>query len=86
MQFSSTGEESHMDQNRPGGGLAGGGRNNGPLGVREHEHEEGIDLDELRRQLGDVNQRAVDFIRSRPGTALLLALGAGFLIGRILRS
>lgn len=33
----------------------------------------------------DVVRRMEDFVKSRPGTALLLAAAAGFLVGRLVR-
>ena len=64
---------------------AGGGRNNGDIGrdlAAQAEHS----LDELRGRIGDLQENVADFIRERPGTSLLIAVGAGFLIGRLLRS
>ena len=43
-------------------------------------------MEELRQRVGELNERVVSFIKERPGTALLIAAGAGYLIGRILRS
>jgi hypothetical protein len=40
-------------------------------------------LDQARDELADVNERVVDVIRRRPGTCLLFALAAGFVIGRL---
>ncbi|OJT20459.1 hypothetical protein BO221_31125 [Archangium sp. Cb G35] len=40
-------------------------------------------LDEARRNLEDMNTRAVSFIRANPGTCLLGAVAVGFIIGRI---
>ncbi len=40
-------------------------------------------IDEARRSLMDLNSRAVSFIRANPGTCLLGAVAAGFIIGRI---
>ncbi len=73
-----------MEQ-RPGGGSA--GRNNGDRGVeRELTGMVREPLDELRARAGDVGQRVAELIRQRPGTAIAIALGTGFLIGRLLRS
>ena len=58
--------------------------NNGSRNVLGEEAQE--QLEELRQRMGEVNERLVSFIKERPGTALLIAAGAGFLIGRILRS
>ena len=40
-------------------------------------------LDEARRNLEDLNSRAVSFIRANPGTCLLGAIAVGFIVGRI---
>jgi hypothetical protein len=42
-------------------------------------------VEELKGHIDELGKRAVDFIRQRPGTSLLIAVGAGYLIGRILR-
>jgi hypothetical protein len=66
---------------------AGGAPNNGNVGARSRLSE-GAEhtLDEWRGRMGDLGDRVVGFIRERPGTAILVALGAGYLIGRMLRS
>jgi hypothetical protein len=66
-----------MEQRGPGMTNDNGGRN--VLGRDEQ-------MEELRQRVGEINERLVSFIKERPGTALLIAAGAGFLIGRILRS
>ena len=43
--------------------------------------EEG--LEEASEELSDLNERVIDIIKRRPGTCLLIALAAGFVIGRI---
>lgn len=43
-------------------------------------------LDKLRDQASELGERVVSFIKERPGTSLLIAAAAGYLIGRILRS
>ena len=43
-------------------------------------------LEELREQAGEMGERVVAFIKERPGTSLLIAAAAGYLIGRIVRS
>jgi ElaB/YqjD/DUF883 family membrane-anchored ribosome-binding protein len=43
-------------------------------------------LDHLREQAGEIGERVVSFIKERPGTSLLIAAAAGYLIGRIVRS
>ena len=40
-------------------------------------------IEEARRNLMDMNTRAVSFIRANPGTCLLGAVAVGFLIGKI---
>lgn len=40
-------------------------------------------IDEARRNLEDLNTRAVSFIRANPGTCLLGAIAVGFIVGRI---
>jgi len=45
-----------------------------------------MQLEELRQRVGEINERVVGFIRERPGTSLAIAVGVGFLVGRILRS
>jgi hypothetical protein len=42
-------------------------------------------VEEWRGRLDELGKQAVDFVRQRPGTSLLIAVGAGYLIGRILR-
>ena len=43
-------------------------------------------LDQLREQVSEIGERVVSFVRERPGTSLLMAAAAGYLIGRIVRS
>jgi ElaB/YqjD/DUF883 family membrane-anchored ribosome-binding protein len=40
-------------------------------------------IDEARRNLVDMNNRAVSFIRANPGTCLIGAIAVGFLVGKI---
>jgi ElaB/YqjD/DUF883 family membrane-anchored ribosome-binding protein len=40
-------------------------------------------IDEARRNLVDMNNRMVSFIRANPGTCLLGAIAVGFLIGKV---
>lgn len=40
-------------------------------------------IDEARRNLVDLNNRVVTFIRANPGTCLLGAVAVGFLVGKI---
>jgi len=43
-------------------------------------------LESLREQASELGERVVTFIKERPGTSLLIAAAAGYLIGRIVRS
>jgi hypothetical protein len=72
-----------MDQ-RSGGGRA-GHKDNGSVG-RDLERQAEERIEDLRVRFDELNERLTGFIRERPGTSLLVALGAGFLIGRMLRS
>jgi hypothetical protein len=63
----------------------GGTTDNGDAG-RDLEAGAREQLEELRQRIGDAGERLVELIRERPGTSILIALGAGFLIGRMLRS
>jgi ElaB/YqjD/DUF883 family membrane-anchored ribosome-binding protein len=40
-------------------------------------------IEQVRETLGDWKQRALKLMKERPGTSLLLAVGAGFLVGRL---
>jgi ElaB/YqjD/DUF883 family membrane-anchored ribosome-binding protein len=40
-------------------------------------------IEEARRNLVDMNTRVVSFIRANPGTCLIGAVAAGFLIGKL---
>ena len=42
-------------------------------------------LDEAMRFSEELMDRVEAFVRERPGTAILTALGAGYLIGRLVR-
>ena len=42
-------------------------------------------LEDVREWSSDALERIESFVRERPGTAILAALGAGYLIGRIIR-
>ena len=58
-------------------------------GVEKELHELGEQvgprLEEAKERLRDVNQRVIAFIKERPGTSLLLAVAAGFILGRMVR-
>jgi ElaB/YqjD/DUF883 family membrane-anchored ribosome-binding protein len=40
-------------------------------------------IEEARRNLVDLNTRVVSFVRANPGTCLIGAIAAGFLIGKL---
>ncbi len=42
-------------------------------------------IDEVREWSGELLGRVESFVRERPATALLVALGAGFVVGRLIR-
>lgn len=63
-----------------------GGSNGGGAGTSALSDEAQRQLDELRQRAGEINERVVAFIKERPGTALLIAAGVGYLVGRVLRS
>ena len=51
--------------------------------AREMQQRIAPQLDEARQNLMDFNERAVRFIKERPGTALIGALAFGFVVGKI---
>lgn len=51
--------------------------------IGEVAHEASARIEHARVLLDDFNQRAVAFIRERPGTALLGALALGFVVGKL---
>jgi hypothetical protein len=77
-----------MDERNPATSASGVKSNNGNVRNKGGEIAEQAEqrFEQLRGRMGDLNERVVGFIRERPGTAILIALGAGYLIGRILRS
>lgn len=57
----------------------------GPARAHEAADRVGRGIDEARDRVASLRGDAAAFIRARPGVALLLAFGAGYLIGRALR-
>jgi ElaB/YqjD/DUF883 family membrane-anchored ribosome-binding protein len=58
------------------------GNGNGHQDIRQlAEHK----FEEVREWSGEALGRVENFVRERPGTAMLVALGAGFVIGRLVR-
>jgi len=55
---------------------------NGNRITRERIEEE---LERARERATEMGEAFLGFVRERPGTALVIALGAGYLIGRIFR-
>jgi ElaB/YqjD/DUF883 family membrane-anchored ribosome-binding protein len=51
--------------------------------LRELGEQMGPRLEEAKERLRDANERAIAFIKERPGTCLLAALALGFVIGRM---
>ncbi len=71
-------------ENRTTGGRS---KNGDFAGEAEDISEQALEqLDRLRDQASEVGERVVEFIKERPGTSLLIAAAAGYLIGRIVRS
>ncbi len=56
-----------------------------PLTERARELQARIapQIEEARRNLSDLNERAKAFIRERPGTCLVGALAFGFIVGKL---
>ncbi len=51
--------------------------------AREMQARIAPQLEEARENLIDLNQRAIAFIKERPGTCLLGALAFGFIVGKL---
>lgn len=51
--------------------------------ARDLQARVGPQIEEARQNLVDLNNRVVTFIRQNPGTCLIGAVAAGFLIGKI---
>jgi ElaB/YqjD/DUF883 family membrane-anchored ribosome-binding protein len=51
--------------------------------LKEQQDRLEAGLEEARDELSDLNERVIDVIKRRPGTCLLIALAAGFVIGRM---
>ena len=56
---------------------------NGRFAEAKEMAEEKLDM--IQERLGAAARRLEELVRERPGTALIAALGAGFLIGRLVR-
>ena len=50
---------------------------------RELHHRLAPELENARKELDSLNDQVVGFIKRRPVTSLVIALTAGFVIGRI---
>ena len=51
--------------------------------VEEFAREASAQVEHARMVFDEINERALAFIRERPGTALLGALALGYLVGKI---
>lgn len=71
-------------ENRTTTGMPGPPQTNHPIG--DIGSQVAAEFGDLRQRVDDVTEQAAHFIRTRPGTSLLLAAAAGYLIGRLLRS
>ena len=61
------------DRGQHVGRTNGGGAGSSALGDEAQQQ-----MEELRQRVGEINERVVAFIKERPGTALLIAAGAGY--------
>lgn len=59
-------------------------RGNGHLG-EDLTNQARAKLEEARRVSEELMDRVESFVRERPGTAVLAALAAGYLVGRLIR-
>jgi len=58
--------------------------NQGNVGSREEVEERlGARLEEVRGEIGELNERVVRFILARPAACILGALAFGFIVGRV---
>jgi hypothetical protein len=74
-------KETTMDRTDLGGG---GISNNGRMGA-DVQDEAKQKLEQLQAWSGQILDRVEVFVRDRPGTAVLCAIGVGFLVGRLVR-
>ena len=51
--------------------------------MRDLEERFAPKIEEAKEQISQLNVRLKGFIRENPGTSLLVAVGAGYLIGRL---
>lgn len=51
--------------------------------VQQFARDAGAQMEHARMVFDELNERAIAFIRARPGTALLGALAIGWVVGRI---
>jgi ElaB/YqjD/DUF883 family membrane-anchored ribosome-binding protein len=58
------------------------GTNSGDGGIKDVASAR---LEDVREWSADLVDRVESFVRERPATAVLAALGAGFVIGRLIR-
>jgi len=72
-----------MEEDSPKGESPRRGNGNGSAGMGAHAR---FELDELRLRAEELKRRLTGLIKERPIAALLVAAGAGYLVGRILRA
>jgi len=53
--------------------------------ARELEDRIRPQIEEAKKKVSDLNERAVSYIKENPGKCLLGAIAAGYIIGRIAR-
>jgi len=64
-------------------GYGGNGQDDHRHRVEAFAREASAQVEHARMVFDDLNERALAFIRERPGTALLGALALGYLVGKI---
>jgi hypothetical protein len=54
--------------------------------VEDYADRVSAGLGDARERLEEFGERALHFVRERPATSLLIALAAGYVVGRMLRA
>ncbi|WP_373048933.1 hypothetical protein [Vulgatibacter sp.] len=72
-----------MNQGSSGPGGFGGNGADKRERVQHFAHEASAQVEHAKVVFDDINNRAIAFIRERPGMALLGAVAVGYLVGKI---